>query len=107
MIIKEREYKTCKECKSRELISDEEYGCDNCREKINLEVHEEYLSLTIHYHSPTKSSKTCHFCSWFCVFQKLKTLQTEYFISLPYLSFDNENPQMTVKAFWQAIKRVA
>ena len=28
MIIKESKFKVCKECGNRELISDEEYGCD-------------------------------------------------------------------------------
>ena len=107
MIIKERKFKACKECGRREMISDEEYGCDNCKEKINLAVHEEYLSLTIFYHSSKKSPQSCHFCSWTCMFEKLKNLRTDSFITLPYLSFDNEKPQMTVEAFWKAVKGVA
>ena len=107
MIIKEREHKTCKECGHQKLISDEEYGCDNCKKKINLEEHEEYLSLTIFHHSSSATPKACHFCSWVCVFEKLKNLRTDSFITLPFLSFDNENPQMTVEAFWKAVKGVA
>lgn len=101
MIIKECEYKECPTCKSRKLISDEEYGCDNCKKPINPTENDTYLKVTAYHHND--DCKRYHFCSWKCVFATLKTIKTDYFISLPYLSFDMENKEMGVDAFWKAV----
>ena len=108
MIIKEKKYKACKECGHREFVSDEEYGCDNCKKPIDLDKQNqerEYLGITVFYGN-AEHVDNLHLCSWHCVFQKLKTIKTNDFISLPYLSFDMANPKMGPKGFWEAIKHV-
>jgi len=100
MIIKERKFRECPECGSKKLIKDEEYGCDTCKSPII----DTYLSLTLFKHSD--ESKDYHFCSWECVLKKLKTLKTDYFITLPYLSFDEPTEKRGYKGFWKAIERV-
>jgi len=105
MIIKERKFRECPECGSKKLIKDEEYGCDACKSPIILGKHDTYLSLTLFKRSD--ENKSYHFCSWECVFKKLKTLKTDDFISLPYLSFDERNKKRGCEGFWEAIKRVA
>lgn len=106
MIIKEREYKVCKECGHREMISDEEYGCDNCGKPMAFDNEEEadYLRTQV-FHIKKDHADQLHFCSWSCVFQKLKTIKTDDFISLPYLSFEIKNKKINAEGFWEAVKR--
>ncbi len=106
MIRKERKFKTCKECGHREMISDEEYGCDNCGNPIDFDDPNEadYLRTQVFYHEKGHS-ESLHFCSWNCVFQKLRTIKTDDFISLPYLSFEIKNKKINAEGFWEAINR--
>ena len=105
MIIKESEYKVCKECKHTKLIKDEEYGCDTCGTNIKFldsgdDV--EYLDITVHHQND--NTNRLHFCSWACVFEKLRTIKTDYFISLPFLMFNTNVKSLGVEGFWAAIK---
>lgn len=105
MIIKEREYKTCPECGSKELVEEAVFGCDNCEKPIDFnksEKEREYLHITVFYHEK-EGTDSLHLCSWKCVFQKLRTLKTDSFIDLPYLSFDMANREMRVEGFWEAL----
>lgn len=105
MIIKERKFKECITCGHKEMIGDEEYGCDNCKRKIDLSENRSYLSASVFHHSG-ETSDNLHFCSWDCVLKKLKTIQTDYFISLPYLLFDETNPRINGMGFWDAIGKI-
>lgn len=109
MIIKERTYKQCGECKRNEMVSEEEYGCDNCKTPINLisgnRKHREFLDITVFKESAGHAHTDMQFCSWKCLLAKLSTIKCDYFISLPYLHYDGEVPSgQTAKAFFKAIK---
>lgn len=88
MIIKEAEFKECKECGSRERLSDDKYGCDNCGKPT--ENVSNLLRLTVFNHNTVGNNENEHleFCSWKCCLQKLKSVKTNYFVNLPYLHFD-------------------
>ena len=104
MIIKERKYDKCKSCRTQKFVSEEEYGCDNCRKKLTGSGNA--LRLTA-LSSPGDARSTDYtYCSWACVFAGLKKIKSDYFVSLPYLSFDYHPKGQTVKDFWKAIKAI-
>jgi len=108
MIIKEREYKVCPECGDKKLVKEEKYGCDNCEKPIDFDKQDEereHLDITVFYKDESCEAKHLHFCSWRCVFEKLKTINTDSFISLPYLSFDMVNREMGAEGFREALRR--
>lgn len=102
MIIKERVYQECKCCGSRKMVSDEEYGCDNCGKPIDMFNGDNHLGATVHWRD--KDAEGLHFCSWRCTFSKLSTVNTDYFISWPLVSFDESHPDRDAAAFWQAVR---
>ena len=105
MIIKKSQFKKCPKCGNRKLVSDEEYGCDGCGTPIEpYNGEEEYLHFQVFNHG--KGTKQLHCCSWGCVFIALKKQKSDYFISLPYVSFDMKNPKMQSKEFWKAVRKL-
>lgn len=106
MIIKEAEFTTCDCCGTRKRVSEEEYGCDNCGKPIELYDDQALLRLRLFWHDGRGSNgdDTLHLCSWKCALQKASTLSTDYFIDLPYLSFDEPNSERNAAAFWQAVR---
>lgn len=107
MIIKKQEFKVCKECGDKKLVKNEEYGCDTCKTNIDYlsgGEDREYLEVTV-FHNNGETERL-QFCSWACVLDKLKTLKTDYFISLPYLMFDSSVKSLGVEGFWAAIKEI-
>lgn len=93
MKIEEAKFETCKECKTHlKRISDEVYGCDQCRKPIAMDVsgkrHNDYLDLTVHYLGG-EGSVSHQFCSWACLFEFLPTIKTDYFVSLPFLQYES------------------
>lgn len=103
MILKIREWAKCPTCgRNEKLIQDDVYGCDNCKNQIGKKPGSDYLRMTV-FHKDG-NSEYCHLCSWECVFKKLKKLKTDYFIELPFLTFDTNSKKMMVKDFWKAIK---
>ena len=106
MIIKKQEFKVCKECGDKKLVKDEEYGCDVCKTNIDYLSggdDREFLEIQVFYDEDDRVSRF-QLCSWACVFEKLKTVKTDYFISLPYLMFDSNIKSLGVEGFWAAIK---
>jgi len=104
MVIRSRQYKQCVECGRNELIKDEAFGCDNCEKEIDLSKNQSYLRATLFFHN--NEARDMHFCSWVCVLKKLKTVETDNFIDLPFLSFDDDKQDgCSVTDFWKAIKR--
>ena len=86
-------YKRCKSCKSVvRQIADVVYGCDECKKKIsfksNGKSHHDHLEITVFMHN--QEAQHLHFCSWKCVFKKLKTVKSDNFISLPFLTFESD-----------------
>lgn len=89
MIIKQAKYKT-KMVKQRVMVSGEVNGCDCCREEIRDYPNEPgRLEVTVFQHADSAEYKHLHYCSWKCVLAALPKLQTDYFISLPYLYYDH------------------
>jgi len=110
MKIKEAVIKRCEHCNSyTKEISPDIYGCDTCKKEIAYPhnnrntKYSEYLKVDVFYNNK-EGSKQYQFCSWKCLFKKLKDIKTDYFISLPYLSFDKMPKGATVKDFFDCIK---
>ena len=105
MLLKNREWEKCKECGAhKKLISEDVYGCDYCKKVIDLnKKQEDWLEITIFYHD--EEEKHLQLCSWKCVLKILPTLKTDYFISLPYLSYDRKNSRVKPSEFFRLIKK--
>ena len=117
MKIKEAVYKEpCKCCgtHSRDIVSPEVYGCDQCQKEISSPHSRErsYLEVVIFYHD--SNAKHFQFCSWECVFKFVKNVQqtenkADYFIELPHLYCDATNDMgkmPTYDDFIQALNKV-
>lgn len=108
MIIKKAVYKKQKVVKSV-MVSNEVYGCDECRTAINQFPNEDSrLELTV-FRTNDEKTEHKHFCSWKCVLKHLPKIKTDYFISFPFLYFDDiKNPisKRNGKAFIDIIKKL-
>lgn len=101
MIIRKQEWKKCGECGRGELIKDKSYGCDNCQKEIDLYEDQNYLRSTMFFHR--SEAVDMQFCSWVCLFEKLRTVKTDYFIDLPMLTFDGKKVNgCSASDFWKA-----
>lgn len=88
MLIKEAVYKEV-QVTQKELVEHEVHGCDHCTSEIKEYPNEDSrLEITVFYHNHDKESEHLHFCSWECALAHLAEIETDYFISLPYLYFD-------------------
>ena len=117
MKLRERqfEHKTCRLCghKDSKLIVEESYGCDGCKQPIDDLINAnsknnkycEYLELRIFTENTNSDSKSLSFCSWKCMFKKLKTIKCNHFIVLPYITYGKTMPGQTVKDFLDCIKK--
>ena len=109
MKIKDYVTENCPTCNSfiRE-ISPEEWGCDQCRKPIVPCGNDERLDVKLFY---KKDGETCsddyYFCSWACVFNFVLKKRTNYFITLPYVSFDHKIKGRRAKDFFDIIKKLA
>lgn len=109
MIITAAVYDNCSECGTRKReITPERFGCDGCNKELHYDSHKNtYLSIRVMFKA--KESTQLDFCSWRCALRKLKTLKTDYFISLPYLHFDEKESGIRAKDFlplidWTKVK---
>ena len=95
-------YSICESCTQRvKRLSNEVYGCDQCRKVIDLNKPErDYLEATIHSHKDTATRM--QFCSWKCCVKKLRTVKTDYFISLPFLHYDKGS--VSAREFFKLVK---
>lgn len=109
MKIKDAEWKECKECGSRDRVSDEEYGCDSCRKPINQispnKKHHDYLGATVFYEGEDKTEHL-QFCSWECALRGLSKVKTDYFTSLSHLHYDEDVVAgQSARDFFRAIRK--
>jgi len=103
-VIREEEYKTCDKCGHREFVRDGAVGCDNCGKELDLSKPEiEYIDATVHRHNG-EETEPLYFCSWKCCLITLKKVKTDYFISLPFLSFDNKKRGLEASDFFKLLK---
>src|SRR3990167_5642438 len=104
---------TCRLCNhtKSKLILEESYGCDWCEKPIDdlIEAghkntkYSEYLSITVF--SNHTESKSYEFCSWKCVFAKLRTIKCNYFVSLPYVTYEKTTPGQTPEDLFRCLRK--
>lgn len=117
MKLREREHEntTCRLCGHTDikLITEESFGCDECKQPIDDLIaasrknseYRDYLGLGIFDKNVYCDTKELHFCSWKCLFKKLRTVKCNYFVTLPYINYEKTMPGQTVKDFLACIKR--
>ena len=94
MKLQENQWAHCSACNHQtEKIQEEKFGCDWCRTELTAKYP---LEITVFY-SGDKEAEEIHLCSWKCVAAVLPTIQTERFLTLPYVNFDNQTEGQTVK----------
>ena len=104
MKIKEATYKACQTCDHKTRETDEEYGCDECRKPIDYGGEQrQYLRVNIFHHGSSPSTEL-HLCSWKCAMKALKKVKSDYFVSLPYLHYDERQKGIRANDFFDAIK---
>ena len=88
-------------------ISDEVYGCDECREEIiDFPNESQRLEVTV-FRNDNSESDHLHFCSWACVFKYIPKISTDYFVNLPFVYYDEaEGSKRDSKALLEIIKRM-
>jgi hypothetical protein len=103
MQLRERIYQTCPLCKRNgDMISDEVYGCDQCKKVMDLNKPEyDYISATVHMRNDTTTH--LEFCSWRCCLTHLRTVKCDNFISLPFLHYSDS--RILAKDFFKLVKR--
>lgn len=103
MKIKEATYHTCPTCENRSRESDDEYGCDECQTPIDYgSKKRQHLQATVFRHN--LETENLEFCSWKCALKGLKKVKSDYFVSLPYLHYDERQKGVRAKDFFDAIK---
>lgn len=105
MIIKQTKYKKCKSCGRSSFVSGPVYGCDCCGKEFTEEGRLEGSLQASVFYADLKETSNFHYCSWKCCLKHLKTVKTDYFISLPYLLFDErKNGACSAAAFFKELK---
>jgi hypothetical protein len=91
MIIKESKYKNVM-VKQRICVSDTVYGCDECKSELKDHPNEpNRLEITV-FHKDSSSTDHLHLCSWACVINHIPKIKTNYFFTLPFVSFESDTP---------------
>jgi hypothetical protein len=103
MIIKEAQFEVCECCGKRQRTAPPQLGCDYCQKPIAADGG---LAITVFF-KDGGDTVDYYFCSWQCLFDKLPSIETDYFIDLPKLSFDEDTPGQTVADFWKAARGAA
>jgi len=94
MKIKEAEFKKVRIWQTEE-VSPDVFGCDECRQEIKDWPNEDCrLEITVFHHG-TEKVDYLHFCSWNCVLNYIPKINTNYFVTLPFIYFnvDSESPR--------------
>lgn len=105
MIIKEAKYKKVKKLVSQ-LVTDTVYGCDECKKEIKDYPNEsQSLELTV-FRNNDLPTEHLHLCSWACVFKHIPKIKSDYFVSLPYLYFDDAVSKRGYKEMIRLIKKI-
>lgn len=119
MKLKEAIHDNCTECGHyKSTVQEESFGCDGCGRPINdliekqrsNQQHSEYLRATVFYRDDynagrSRNTEDLEFCSWACVFKKLKNIKDPRFISFPHVSYDLQTKGMRPKDLYSLIKK--
>jgi hypothetical protein len=108
MKIKEAKYKSAMR-RTRVLVREEEYGCDQCKKPINRgnlgpKGNRQYLQATVFQDRGTSNAANLEFCSWKCCLKGLAKVKSNYFVSFPYLHYDEEQKGIRAQDFFVAAK---
>jgi len=96
---KEEHCKTCKQVTKQPEFT---FYCDNCEKEMD----DGSLDLTVFKKKYNTENKRYELCSWKCVFEVLKKVKCNYFISLPLLTYDKDKPlEQSAEAFFKFIKK--
>lgn len=103
MIVKNATYKTCKSCGTKHRLTDETYGCDECRKPIDREGEQrQYLRVGVFKHG--EETRHLEFCSWRCCAKGLRKVKTDYFVSLPFLHYDERQKGIRAQDFFALLR---
>lgn len=96
----------CNKCNHVTQRHEYELYCDNCDEKLSHHTNDEhgFLSINIFSQDPDELSEDMEFCSWKCCLERLKTIDCNYFITLPHLLYDEQKKGFRAKDFLKLIK---
>lgn len=94
MIIRKAKFRKVKKIVT-ERISDDIYGCDECKKEIKSS--DSKLDISVFYHNKklkkqqnSGDTDSHEFCSWNCVCKFLPKIKTDYFVSLPFLHYEKQ-----------------
>ena len=104
MHLKTRDWNRCPTCNNATTLKNEDiFGCDLCRREIDMnKKHTAYLEATVFSHKG--EPKHIHLCGWKCFFRWAKKARTDYFISLPMVTFDDTSPLCSPSAFRRGLR---
>ena len=100
---------TCKKCGQTTRRGYSKMACDKCKKDLGLNDCGEHLEVKIFYQDQNNQRKeTDHlqFCSWKCCIKFLPKIKSDYFVTLPYLHYDNRKKGLTAKDFFEAIGKI-
>lgn len=100
-ILKEAVWETCSHCDSRKRISDAQRGCDTCK-KIFADD-EAFLQFTVFSHDD--DAYEVDSCSWNCALTALGKVETDYFVTMPMLHYDDMPEGARAQDFFTAIAK--
>lgn len=102
MIIKPAKYKKVRKTVSLR-VSEDVYGCDECRKEIKPNPAKvTRLDMTVFRDSGEAEHR--QLCSWKCAIANLKKVKCDYFVTLPYVHFDEKNDKLNVKGLLSLFK---
>jgi len=97
MIVKKAEYRTVMR-EVRERISEDVYGCDNCKKEFNsggnLTLRVFFSDESLKQIDDSNTIDQYDLCSWKCVSEILPSIKTDLFVSLPNLHYDLSNDEL-------------
>ena len=96
--------KTCKSCKQTVKQQEVKFYCDQCKKELKIRGGKKYgcLDATVFYDDD--ATKRLDFCSWKCCLIKIKEIQCNHFISLPFLLYDCNEKGLRAKDFFNTIE---
>ena len=102
-----KEESRCKDCDNVTEYEKFAYFCDGCGKLVLTEFQDredvdDFLTITVHNSSGRTEGH--EYCSWRCCIKHLKTLNSDYFISMPFLHFDDVSKGTKASDFFALIK---